>query len=522
MMTNKAIVNDAYYWERIGFRNAWISVTQVPVVYLLATKSSLIGFVVGSSHERLNWLHRWVSRTLLLTVTVHGGFFVAEWARADFVKLELEMMPMVKYGIGAWAVLVWTFITSLSPLRSMAYEIFVLQHIAAAAVLLWLLWVHVPSYAQYNILLAIAAISFDWVLRLLLAVYRNIRLRRGSSCNGTKALGHEVEVRTAGSNVTVVTIKDVHLSWKPGQHLYLWLPRLGVFESHPFTIATPCKTSKGCHCNEIQLAIKVQAGFSRRIHRYAQRTQGSPSSSLTGFIAGPYGVPPKWEAYESLILISASTGASFTLPILESVLDNRGTICTQRIQFLLVVQQRSDVDYYAKRLSDAFANAEAAGIDLDVEIAVTGDEGSLGDDDDVGQIPTEHHSQFSEDEIEDLKNGNSQTPYVLVKSHSQSTSASSRYRPAAEKDCCCAEDGDRPGPFLPSMNIVYSYGRPDIGSFIRRPVELTGGETSIAVCGGKSLVASTRNFVASLSDERAVHKGTGAQGLHLHVEEYCF
>ena len=102
LMTNKAVVHDAYYWERIGFRNAGVSVTQVPLVYLLASKSSLVCSIVGSSHERLNWLHRWVSRTLLLTVTVHGGFFMAEWVRADFVKLELEMMPMVKYGIGAW------------------------------------------------------------------------------------------------------------------------------------------------------------------------------------------------------------------------------------------------------------------------------------------------------------------------------------------------------------------------------------------------------------------------------------
>lgn len=74
----------------------------------------------------------------------------------------------------------------------------------------------------------------------------------------------------------------------------------------------------------------------------------------------------------------------------------------------------------------------------------------------------------------------------------------------------------------PSHQIIYSSERPDIANFIRSPVEATGGETSVAVCGGKSLVATVRNSVASLSDERAVHKGTGAQGIHLHVEEYCF
>lgn len=100
MMTSGAVVHDAYYWERVAYRSAWIGVTQVPLVYLLASKSSLIGFLMGISHERLNWLHRWVSRTLLLTVTVHGSFFFAEWIRADFVAMELHMMKMVKYGIG--------------------------------------------------------------------------------------------------------------------------------------------------------------------------------------------------------------------------------------------------------------------------------------------------------------------------------------------------------------------------------------------------------------------------------------
>jgi hypothetical protein len=196
MMTSSAITKDAYYYERLGFRNAWISVTQVPLVYLLASKSCILGWIIGSSHERLNWLHRWVSRTLLLTVTVHGGFFMREWMRADFVVLELQIMPMVRYGLGAWGVLVWTFITSLSPLRSMAYEVFVLQHIAAAAVFLWLLWVHVPSYASYNIWFAIGAISFDWVLRFCLALWGNIRVCGG---NGTQGSATRLLLRRRGA-----------------------------------------------------------------------------------------------------------------------------------------------------------------------------------------------------------------------------------------------------------------------------------------------------------------------------------
>ncbi|PMD59123.1 uncharacterized protein K444DRAFT_531631 [Hyaloscypha bicolor E] len=527
MLTDRAIVNDAYYWERVGFRGAWISVTQVPLVYLLASKSSFIGFIIGTSHERLNWLHRWVSRTLLVSVTVHGFFFMAEWVKANFVTLELSMMPVVKYGLVAWGLLVWTFFTSLSPMRRLAYEFFVLQHIVTSAVFLWVLYIHVPSYARYNIWFAIGALLLDRAVRIVLLLIRNIRIRRAKSCGATQKIGHQVELQASCSEIVVITIKDVHLSWKAGQHMYLWLPRLGPLESHPFTIASPYKKAEECHCNQIQFAVRVQSGFSKRIHRYAMKTQET-GNSLTGFIAGPYGTPPSWEAYESLILISASTGASFAMPILESILASRTTICTQRIHFLLAVRKRSHIDFYVQRLNTALSHAEARGIELKVEIAITSDASSFVESEESDKsIDDEKHLQpehvvenLGEEKIVESKQDKEET-MIHVDSISASSLTSSRRTAPVVSKCCC-DNGEGPSGIESSRQIVYSYQRPDIATFIRGPVEATGGETSVAVCGGKSLVATVRNAVASLSDERAVHKGTGAQGIHLHVEEYCF
>jgi NAD(P)H-flavin reductase len=194
---------------------------------------------------------------------------------------------------------------------------------------------------------------------------------------------------------------------------------------------------------------------------------------LNSFPHRPLRQPPQWSAYETLILISASTGASFTLPILESVLNKPG--CVQRIKFLLVARQRSEVDFYEKRLAEVEVEVGGSGgVSLDVEIAVTG-----------GELEDENRDEH------DAKN----QAYTLTGSHSTSNSTPS---------------------------IIYTYTRPSLPTYIRAPVEATGGETAVAVCGGKSLVAAVRNSVAALSDERAVHKWTGAQGIHLHVEEYCF
>jgi hypothetical protein len=68
--------------------------------------------------------------------------------------------------------------------------------------------------------------------------------------------------------------------------------------------------------------------------------------------------------------------------------------------------------------------------------------------------------------------------------------------------------------------IFYTHSLLSIATYIRDVVESTGGETSVVVCGGRSLASTTRNKVASVSDKRAAHKGTQAQGIRLFVEEY--
>lgn len=543
MMTSNAIVKDAYFWERIGFRNAWVTVTQVPLLYLLASKSNVLAFIAGTSYERLNWLHRWVARTMFVTASVHGWHFWTEWVRADFLEVQLQMMPMVKYGLGAWAVLLWSLVVGFAPLRRLSYELFVAQHIVSAVIFLWLLYQHVPSYAQYNIWFAIAALCFDRAVRLVLLVWQNVRFRPNKSpCIGGKRIGHAAQLRTVGDSTTVVTVKDVHFSWRAGQHLYLSLPQVGPLEAHPYTIACPHQLPDTCICNSIQLVVRKHNGFSKRLYDFAKKREQQPSQdTVTAFVSGPYGVPPRWDTFETLILISASTGASFTLPILENALQSRTRkACTKRIDFLLAARQGEEIGFYTERLEEAVEQAHELGIELRVHIAVTrgGDDSSFGGrsvsegvEGPQGQKSSES-GEDSEDMVVQVNSAEAErsradapkkTPTTSDIEKGSATSVSSspapRRRTAAMSGCCC-------NPSEPNtsseVRIHRMTSRPDIEHFIREPVEASGGEASVVVCGGKSLVARVRNCVAKLSDERAVHKGTGAQGIGLFVEEYCF
>ena len=500
MMTTDVIVKDAFFWERIGYRNAWVTVTQVPLLYLLASKCSIIGFLVGTSHERLNWLHRWVGRTMLVTASVHGWHFYTDWVRSDFVEYELKMMPMVKYGLGAWAILLWTLVSGLAPFRRMAYELFVLQHLLSAIFFLWLIYVHVPSTARYNVWFAIAALCFDRVCRIALLGWQNIKLFPDKSkCKGGQKIGHQAQLKAVGDSITVVTIKDVHFKWRAGQHLFLWIPRIGVAEAHPYTIACAHQLPDTCICNSIQLVVRKHSGFSRRLHEFAANDK---KKHVSVFVSGPYGSPPRWDIYETIVLISASTGASFTLPILESLLQSRTTNCVKRVDFLLTAKQGEEIDFYVSRLHQLIDRAKEIGIELGVHIAVTQNSSSSP------AAPG--------------------TKAQAAGAASASSSGSNLGKPVVDEKAGGnpTVDIEQAGPRKRSSHastdshVFYASVRPDVEAFIRGPVEATGGETSVVVCGGPSLVSRVRNCVAALSDERAVHKGTGAQGIHLYAEEY--
>src|ERR1700722_12537757 len=204
--------NYAYKWATVGFSAAWVSVTQLPLIYCLSCKINVISLITGISYERLNWLHRWTARTLFLTVIVHWSFFFREWSIAEFVKLELEMMPVVKFGFGAWSVLGWMVLTGFGFFRQLSYEFFVLQHIVSFAILLWLVYMHVPSYANYNVWLSIGFIALDRGGRSLLLVIQNLHLR--SRKKQKYVLGFSAHAEALADDYVILTIDNVNISWK--------------------------------------------------------------------------------------------------------------------------------------------------------------------------------------------------------------------------------------------------------------------------------------------------------------------
>ena len=480
-----------YKWEIVAFRAGWVSVTQIPFIYLLSCKFNPISILTGISYERFNWLHRWAARTMFLTIIVHWCFFFREWSLADFVKLEIQMMPMVKYGFGAWAVTGWMVLSGFGFFRSLSYEVFVAQHICAAATLLWLLNMHIPSYAKYNVYMAIGFVSLDWSARVVWGISRNTHF-----FTRTRVLGYEARLEPLPGDMVKLTIENVDFLWVAGQHAYISVPRVRTFELHPFTIANAAHTGRDGQSKQLMMLIKAHSGFSRRLHK-AATDSASNSRTYIAFLSGPWGNPPDLIHYETVILVACSSGATFVVPLLQDLVMKRA--CARKVVLHWIIRCEEHFGWFERDLVTLGKAAHDSHLSLQMFVHVTQYRINV--------------TQERDSEKEAVKT------FFAVDSNLDSSSSSSVAPSENEGTPLTPAEASNSQSHGPSLSLRYG-GRPSIESVIRPAVEAAKGETAVVVCGGLAITAQTRTFVATLSDERAVHKGSGAQGIFVFTETY--
>ena len=202
----------AQHHQALGVRAAWLAVAQVPLLILLAGKNNLIGLVTGVSYERLNVIHRWVSRVLLLLATLHLGYQNYGWSLYGLVHMEWSTDSCPPTGIAAYTILLWLNLSTLAPFRNFSYEFFVVQHVITFFGFIIAVMIHLPSTALYSrvyIYIPIALYIVDRLLRTVRFAYNNIYPDRATL---TPFEGGVTKIR--------VPVKHVR-KWRPGAHVFL-------------------------------------------------------------------------------------------------------------------------------------------------------------------------------------------------------------------------------------------------------------------------------------------------------------
>ena len=387
---------DQWQWEDIGYRTGFIALSQLPLVVLLAGKNNIIGVLIGSSYERLSWLHRWTARILFLTVTIHMGFWFRSWARYNFIMHKLKQDLITQRGFAAWCILLWIILSSSAPVRRWSYELFVVQHLLTLSGFLAAVYLHVPSENKVWVWIPIGFAIADRIGRFLLVVYNNLSVfhmesKRNSfwACKAT--------FEPLGSDITLITINNPPRTWNAGQHVMLSCHSIAPLQSHPFTIASIPQDG------EMKFLVKSKSGGTRRFLNHARKYQMLPltnnrtrTTDMTPVtIEGPYGHIRPLRQFDTVILIAGSSGGTFTVPLMRDIvcswkagskrsfltswlLDSAGA-ATRNIRFIWVIKTKDQLNWFSAQLTSVAQDVEQLNSDghelqVNMSIYVTCDE----------------------------------------------------------------------------------------------------------------------------------------------------
>jgi predicted ferric reductase len=547
---------DFLEWEDIGYRCGFIAVCQLPLIVLLSGKRNIVGYLTGIGYERLSWLHRWVARALLMTVLIHMGFWMTEWAKFDYIGVKVKTDVLTQRGIAAGSILAWLVVSSLGPIRALSYEFFVVQHIISWIGFIVAVYYHVPQENRKWVWMPIGFWLFDRLVRAVYLVYNNLSILHR---NSTGVLACRATFEPLDESHTRITIGNPPVSWKAGQHVFLTCHPLAPLSSHPFTIASLPEDGK------MEFIVRAKRGATRRFFRYAEKVYPSLPSSTSGkvtgrgvLIDGPYARIRPLRQFDSVLFIAGSTGATFTVPLLRDIVRqwkatgnsaNRFSLepapgaVTRHIKFVWCLKRQLSTTWFASQLDKVITDVETLrneghDIAVDISIYITCDETMTS-----GRSSITGARSDGLGEITQLSRSNSvdDTKYLSEKLEEVPSRSSSIQRCRCTKvvedgditlPCCCATRAHRDSSnssrsqqktarFVNSRIQIQS-GRPNVSTIIRKTAELALGEMAVVVCGPPGLVQCTRNYVVAISDERAVHKGTGAQGIYVHAEAFGY
>ncbi len=585
--------NDQWQWEDIGFRTGYIALAQLPLIFLLAGKNNIIGFLVGSSYERLSWLHRWTARSLFLTVTIHMSFWFRGWARYEYISHKVATDPITQRGLAAWCILLWIVLSSGAPIRRWSYEIFVLQHVVVVAGFAAAVYLHIPDDLRVWVWIPIGFAISDRVGRFLSVCYINLAWFHGKT-DESGFWACRASFEPVGSEMTRIIIKNPPIKWSPGQHVLLSCHSIAPLQSHPFTIASIPQDGR------MEFLVKSKSGGTKRYFSHATKRGKLPlvkddmnKAQITPIaIEGPYGGLRPLRQFDSVVLIAGGIGSTFTMPLLRDLVRSwkMGSqkkvkprifttpvgAATRAIRFVWVVKSRQQLEWFAAQLTSTTEEveqlkSEGHEVRLDISVYVSCDEVLNAQ----GGISSQKSPTFSlrsettegaplsqSPDVNEKVNGNNRLT-VIESGEEQPRNLSCKPRGACccfrgvdeenqvfdlKEECLCNKGNEKNWPhqeddiesFSSSGNsplsvvsekargrsihpaITIITGRPCPGAIIQRTLEQARGESAVVVCGPPGLVDDVRHSVVVLSDERAVHKGTGAQGIYLRTENFAY
>lgn len=354
-----ALFRDSVFKHSV--REGTLVASQLPWMYILATKNNAIGTLVGRGYEKLNYLHRYVGRLVVLAANVHALGFIYRWVQAGVWTQRTQEM-YIRWGLVALVSMDILFFFSLAFIRQNYYNVFYVSHSISLVVLLVAACLHQPFTIPY-VAIAAGFYGADHVLRLV-------------KSRAPKA--HLQPIPELGT--TLVRVPSLNAGWRAGQFVRLRVlsGRMGWYrwsETHPYTIASACE---GSGAEGMTLMVKKTGRWSRQLYDIASASSETESGGLPTvrvLVEGPYGGPglTNFASFSGALFVVGGSGISFGLATTQELIQRaaQGTTSVKAVQLVWSVHHARSLDPLLPLLTSLLQQSYNIPIDLTIKVFYT-------------------------------------------------------------------------------------------------------------------------------------------------------
>ncbi|CAM1502803.1 Fc.00g075790.m01.CDS01 [Cosmosporella sp. VM-42] len=335
------------------------TINMIPL-FLLAGRNNPLIPLLGISFDTYNLMHRWFGRIVVLEALAHT---LAHLAKAGWAISPMFKAPFLLWGFVGTCAFVALAVQASSPLRHAFYEFFKLLHIALAILAVIGLWYHLQlkELPQLKYLYVVVGLwAADRAGRVLRILYSHV----GGSRTRT------IVEALPGNAVRLTMTLARPWNTRPGQHAYLYMPSISLWQSHPFSVAwvdgaddvTSEKLASTRQdlmaMKQMQLSfiIRARTGFTDSLYQKALVAPGGRLETSC-FVEGPYGAKHSLESYGSVVLFAGGVGITHQVPYVRELVTgySEGIVATRKVLLVWTIQSPEHLEWIRPWMTEILA-----------------------------------------------------------------------------------------------------------------------------------------------------------------------
>jgi len=226
-------------------------------------------------------------------------------------------------------------------------------HIISAILVVVGVYYHLAMHnlPQITLMYGVIAIwACERASRIGRVIYRNM------GKGGTKAL-----IEALPGNACRITVEMARpWTFKPGQHAYLYIPSIGLWQSHPFSVAWSEEAESlsdeklamnrqdilAMQKTSMSFVVRARTGFTKKLYEKAEKAPDGRLYAKT-FVEGPYGGMHMMHSYGTVMLFAGGVGITHQVPHVRDLVAGyaNGTVAARKIVLVWTIQSPEHLEW---------------------------------------------------------------------------------------------------------------------------------------------------------------------------------